>query len=839
MLCIERLDSIFVNRDPGSRFLILYGAGLDDIYLPDEDHLQSFETVLWKRLKEAGYERIVFITPHKPIYSPDMLERLTLSNASPAPQKQERMAFFNGPLNDAFIMQVEDTHKSSTYEMGDAHAVEYINTLVQDKSGVKTAVIFNQTEMIFRFYDDLRTLSGTIGEWLQNPLQTNALILFVFASNSSSDLMEAAQSIPVAEVRDSLLQKNSQATVLPAVVTAPFGDELNRLVQQHVKKYELDLTNDYLNHLVGMMEGQGKLLRQWEAMLEQNRELSLEVAIRQKWFDFIRDPQKTATQVLDGLIGLDEVKKRIHELNAWMLYQKNNPSAGTPLMHFVFTGNPGTGKTTVARLMAELLKTAGFLKKGHLVEAQAADLVGNYVGETAIKTNALIDQALDGLLFIDEAYMLTEEGRGAFGREALDTLLLRMENDRQRLAVVVAGYPEQMRHFLKSNPGLSRRFPQDNIINFKDYSPDELWAIFLQLIDQRNIPLEKTQSSLLKDAIEWLYHQRDEQFGNAGEIRNMVDALERKRAARIILNDLPQDSALTDEDIPADIRQLAERQVADIDELLASMDDFVGMEEVKEMIRQLSRRLQFELMSRQNKKPDLQHLIFSGNPGTGKTSVARLIGKIYRSLGLLRKGHCVEVSRADLVAGYVGQTAILTSEKIKEAFGGVLFIDEAYALSRAQGMGSDFGQEAIDTLVKAMEDYRNRFLIIAAGYPQEMETFLSSNPGLKSRFGYTLNFPDYSTNELLLILEQMAEAEQYEISAAALEEAQGQITRTAALHPQGFGNGRFIRNLFEQIKNNYAMRSLQENKKSGDLSFFSPPYKVDVIDIPFMGGKEG
>mgnify|MGYP000936431525 FL=1 len=184
------------------------------------------------------------------------------------------------------------------------------------------------------------------------------------------------------------------------------------------------------------------------------------------------------------------------------------------------------------------------------------------------------------------------------------------------------------------------------------------------------------------------------------------------------------------------------------------------------------------------------------------------------------------------MAGYVGQTAILTTEKIKEAFGGVLFIDEAYALSRTQGLGSDFGQEAIDTLVKGMEDYRNRFLIIAAGYPPEMSTFLSSNPGLKSRFGYTLNFPDYSVDELLLILERLAESEQYEISPAAMQEAGEQIVRMAAYHPQGFGNGRFVRNLFEQIKNNYAMRALQENKKNGDLSYFSPPFNIDTVDIP-------
>ncbi|MCE1255266.1 MAG: AAA family ATPase [Anaerolineae bacterium] len=835
MLHVERLDTIFQHREPGCRFLILYGPGIDDIYLPDSDEAQSFETVLWKRLKEDGYERILFINPHKPLSSPDGLNTLRLSAESNESEQSGRMSFFNGPLDNAFIMQRNETNGSATYELGDAHAVEYINTLVQDQNGPKTAVIFNQTEMIFRFYEDLRTLSGTVGEWIQNPLLTKSLILFIFASNTTADLMQAAQSIPVAELRDSLLFKNGgNPAVLPFVLPAPFGDELTRLLEKQTERLKLVLPDGYIDHLVGLMEGQGKLLRQWAALVEKNPDLSLEKARTEKWFNYMRDPQKTAKEALRELVGLEDVKKRIDEISAWMNYQKENRTGATPLMHFVFTGNPGTGKTTVARLMAELLKTAGFLKKGHLVEAQASDLVGNYVGETAIKTNGVIDQALDGLLFVDEAYMLTEEGRGAYGREALDTLMLRMENERRRLAVIVAGYPDRMRQFLKANPGLARRFPADNIINFNDYSPEELWVIFNNQLAERNIPLESEPADLLRQSIIALYQQRDEQFGNAGEMRNLTDLLERKRAARIMIDQLPKDSPLSEEDIPLELKQMGSKKAPDVEALLSTLDEFVGMQDVKDMIHRLSRRLQFELMSNHQKKPELQHLVFSGNPGTGKTSVARLIGKLYQSLGVLRKGHCVEVSRADLVAGYVGQTAIQTSEKIKEAFGGVLFIDEAYALSRAQGNGNDFGQEAIDTLVKNMEDYRNRFLVIVAGYPREMSGFLNSNPGLRSRFGTTLNFPDYSTEELLKILCYQAAAEHYELDDAALDRVRENINNLVYQHPEGFGNGRFVRNLFEGIKNNYAERSISQHQKSGDLSFFTPPFKVITDDIPLL-----
>jgi stage V sporulation protein K len=254
--------------------------------------------------------------------------------------------------------------------------------------------------------------------------------------------------------------------------------------------------------------------------------------------------------------------------------------------------------------------------------------------------------------------------------------------------------------------------------------------------------------------------------------------------------------------------------------------------EVKDMIRVLGRRLQFEIMSNQNKKPDLQHLIFIGNPGSGKTSIARLIGQLYQSLGLLRKGHCVEVSRADLVGAYVGHTAIRTTEKIKEAFDGVIFIDEAYALARSHAHNGDFGQEAIDTLVKSMEDYRNRFLVIVAGYPTEMETFIQSNPGLRSRFGYTLNFPDYSEAELFNILENNLQAEQYLLDKSAKIKALEYIRRRAFISENNSGNGRFVRNLVEQIKNRYAERTILQSQKDGNLSTFKPPFMVTTADIP-------
>jgi SpoVK/Ycf46/Vps4 family AAA+-type ATPase len=219
---------------------------------------------------------------------------------------------------------------------------------------------------------------------------------------------------------------------------------------------------------------------------------------------------------------------------------------------------------------------------------------------------------------------------------------------------------------------------------------------------------------------------------------------------------------------------------------------------VKEGVRQLINMVRVEQMRRSAGLPVTQisrHLVFTGNPGTGKTTVARLLGQLYAAIGILRTGQLVEVARSDLVAGYIGQTAIKTAEAVERALGGILFIDEAYALTRSSGSGQDFGQEAVDTLVKLMEDHRDEVVVIVAGYSQEMGDFINSNPGLPSRFPRTINFPDYSTDELVSIFKGMCEHDQYKVSVEALERLDSNLARLP--RSRNFGNGRLVRNIFE------------------------------------------
>src|SRR6476619_5087014 len=241
-------------------------------------------------------------------------------------------------------------------------------------------------------------------------------------------------------------------------------------------------------------------------------------------------------------------------------------------------------------------------------------------------------------------------------------------------------------------------------------------------------------------------------------------------------------------------------------ELQAELDSLVGLETVKEQVHALVAFLQVQAERQRHGLPEVatsQHLVFLGNPGTGKTTVARLLAEMYRTMGLLSRGHLVEVDRAGLVGQYVGVTAIKTDRVIRRALDGVLFIDEAYALAPGDER-QDFGPEAIEALLKRMEDYRHRLVVIVAGYPRLMHRFLQSNPGLRSRFSREITFPDYSTNDLVEITRKLGAEYEYSLDEDAVE-ALRQILGRAA-RGEGFGNARFARTLFEQALNAQALR---------------------------------
>lgn len=248
-----------------------------------------------------------------------------------------------------------------------------------------------------------------------------------------------------------------------------------------------------------------------------------------------------------------------------------------------------------------------------------------------------------------------------------------------------------------------------------------------------------------------------------------------------------------------------------LQECFEQLDRLVGMDKIKEFIKEIYAWLEIGKQRRAaglSAEQQVLHMIFSGSPGTGKTTVARILSRLLKEMGVLSKGHLIEVERADLVGEYIGHTAQKTREHVRRALGGVLFIDEAYSLAR--GGEKDFGKEAVDTMVKSMEDYKNDFILILAGYPNEMDAFLRLNPGLPSRFPIHLHFPDFKLDELMKIAEQMLQEREYFLSRPAKDKLRNHLQQQLHLAKDGFGNARYVRNLIEKSIRNQAVRLMKK-----------------------------
>ncbi|MBR3043360.1 MAG: AAA family ATPase [Oscillospiraceae bacterium] len=424
--------------------------------------------------------------------------------------------------------------------------------------------------------------------------------------------------------------------------------------------------------------------------------------------------------------------------------------------------------------------------------------MAGYGGQTALKTQEVIEKAMGGMLFIDEAYALVQDESGVdYGHEAVAALIKAMEDYRGKFCVILAGYRIPMEKMIASNPGFASRI--QFTLQFPDYTRNELKQISQLMLQSRNYAISETAMDKLLDITD--FKRKEPNFANAREVRSLLEQIIMSQSLRTVGTN---DRELTLADVNAYIRDAklslpvsdsTSKRILSAEE---ELEQLIGLTAVKRMIR----KIRAYAVRNQNDSNFNLHMCFYGNPGTGKTEVARLLSRILYDAGILSEAKCIETDAHGLIGRYVGETAPKTRSKIEEAMGGVLFIDEAYSLTESDG---HYGDEAISVLLKEMEDNRGQFCVVLAGYKEKMQQMLRTNPGMTSRIPFTLDFPDYSQDELREIAILLLDTKGYQIEDAALE----LVLDICKYERSGndYANARTLRNILDQVLLNQNLRT--------------------------------
>lgn len=524
---------------------------------------------------------------------------------------------------------------------------------------------------------------------------------------------------------------------------------------------------------------------------------------------------------LDQYVGLDFVKDLFDNVRLEILDIEDCKKRGVKPDfypdHYIFAGNPGTGKTTVGKMIGEFYHLMGVLGGAETIFVDASELIGSHVGDSKNKVVEKIQEAIDhnSLLYIDEAYQIADT---AYSAEIIGAMMTKMTENASDFKMIFGMYSNRVEDFLKLNAGLSRRL---RIVEFPDYTPDQLVQIFDKTIASQGRTITDEGHHLIELLMEYKYNTRTESFGNAGEVKKLVIDMKKLLLKRVSNAAEAVDKyQYTKDDIPEDQLELIKDQInpRTFDDIMKDLNEQIGLSDLKNIILQKQEQLLYAKKSGKSTygiHPG--YYFFVGNPGTGKSTSAKLFGECLRELGIVKTNNFFSCTAKDLIGQYMGETDKKTYELLKKSINGVLFIDEAYSLSYADSAHSDssYKKEALEQIIAFMDEpeHRKKCCIILAGYEKDMQGLYRSNSGMRSRIE-EVHFRDYSSEEMYQIFELFCRKAGYTIGEGIKEYYTPIFENMKKM--EYFSNGRTARTVYEKTVSNLMRRVVHSDNITED-----------------------
>jgi AAA+ superfamily predicted ATPase len=759
----------------------------------------NFEEALFRHLKELGYKRIVFYNGVDGLYT---YEDGMLHFKKRSKKKKRLSGLVSREEKE------EDELLKLQKSMPETEMLQKLETFMKnEKKGV--FIITDFFSLLNHLnQEELKQLNQLILDFKQLDVTNDSLLFFLEPSKASLNFIK--EKIKNYRYLENLIHFINESKDNLIEIGKASDDEVRNLLNHLRIKYSLP-TN--FAELETISKNVARYLRQ-------NYDFNLKDDVHKKILNISKidyetinnklklKSDKTGWDKFDELVGVDEVKNQIKEIVEWVKEQKQEDTKFEgdikrfnkikekkfkAHLNIALKGSPGTGKTTIAKIIGDIFKEEGILSYGHFIKSSVDDFVAGYVGQTPIKTAELMKKAKGGVLFLDEAYGLVpdtaREGGGDFKGEAIKMIIDKLSEYEGEICMIVAGYEKDIEKLFETNEGWNRRFP--NQITLRDYRSNELKEIFLRVVKKNNVKLDEELQNILDEFFERAYKSGFTKKYNAGFSEILFNSLMQKKKGGILKID----------GIPEEFRQFLPTKYQNIninDEIYKEINSLTGLENVKNELKKIVASIRASKI--RGDIVQIPHYVFTGNPGTGKTTVARLLAKIFQEMGIL-KGKFLDITAKDLISPVLGETSNLVEKKVKEAKGGVLFIDEAYSL-----INTSSGKDAVDTLIREMENQRGEFCLIMAGYTEDMEQLLKTNAGFSSRIGKKIEFEDYNEVELFEILINFIKNNHFEITLEAEEEVKYKIAEILQNKSSDFGNAREMRKLFDTIKEQVDLR---------------------------------